>query len=214
VRLSEKTLELNICAQTYGALLGRWSVFWFGLTQKQEARAGFDACTRLNGRLLILQFKASRHILKSGDRRFHVPHSQVQSLVRLNGARHRSVFFAFPLVGTTPEIAKNPDLLSRTWLVDAKDVVTLPPPTKAGKTLRRSGHHYVDVRAGRAVFHSDPFPTPTLDMRTFFTEGMRGADGIAHAPAVFGDFWELARHTDRGTAGLVLYARKSQTVLR
>ena len=50
MRLSEKTLELNICSQISNLLANR--VFWFGLTQKQEAIAGFDSCFKLKGRLL------------------------------------------------------------------------------------------------------------------------------------------------------------------
>jgi len=45
--ISEKTLELNICA----GISKRFSqkIIWFGLTQKQEAKAGWDACIRMNG---------------------------------------------------------------------------------------------------------------------------------------------------------------------
>ena len=54
MRISEKTIELNFCAQaTFLCGLG---LKWFGLTQRQEAKAGFDACGKLGGRLLILQF--------------------------------------------------------------------------------------------------------------------------------------------------------------
>lgn len=60
MRLSEKTLELNICAQATKYVGAQTNLLWFGLTQKQEACAGFDACTRLGGRLLVFQFKASR----------------------------------------------------------------------------------------------------------------------------------------------------------
>jgi len=39
-----KTIEINFCAQ-YREVLGR-RVFWFGLTQDQEKRAGYDVYTR------------------------------------------------------------------------------------------------------------------------------------------------------------------------
>src|ERR1700686_3423585 len=79
MKLAEKTLELTLCHQL-GATLFPWPAWpaphgvpqpiWFGLTQKQEAAAGFDAVTRLHGdRLLLLQFKAGRK-LKNGSVRF------------------------------------------------------------------------------------------------------------------------------------------------
>ena len=69
MRLSEKTLELTLCSQIATHLSRR--MIWFGLTQDQEARAGFDACTRLNGRILILQFKASNKFVR-GARQFRL----------------------------------------------------------------------------------------------------------------------------------------------
>lgn len=69
MRLSEKTVETSFAAQ----LSQRWSwkPIWFGLTQKQEAVAGFDLCTRMCGRLVLFQFKASDYLLeRTGDRRF------------------------------------------------------------------------------------------------------------------------------------------------
>jgi len=62
MRLSEKTIELTFCHQ-FGRLASS-GLIWFGLTQKQESIAGFDACTKMRGRLLIFQFKASCHTLR------------------------------------------------------------------------------------------------------------------------------------------------------
>ncbi|SFF95478.1 hypothetical protein SAMN05660649_00184 [Desulfotomaculum arcticum] len=89
MRLSEKTFELNICAQLNTIYGGK--IIWFGLTQKQEAKWGFDVCARLGGRLLLLQFKASSYVVKAG-RRFSTTHKQLQSLVKQTGSFRRSVF--------------------------------------------------------------------------------------------------------------------------
>ena len=80
MKLSEKTLELNICAQVSKHVGTKQQIFWFGLTQKQEAKAGFDACTKLGGRLLVFQFKASNRLLKSKERVFLAPHDQLAAL--------------------------------------------------------------------------------------------------------------------------------------
>src|SRR5262245_32723891 len=99
MRLSEKTLELNFCSQ-FRYLLRR-NVLWFGLTQKQEAEAGFDACTKIGGRVIIFQFKAPFQKI-GGGRRFSAQHDQMMNLKKICKERF-SVFYAFPLIGTTDE---------------------------------------------------------------------------------------------------------------
>jgi hypothetical protein len=180
MKLSEKTLELNICAQVSSHLRGRAKPFWFGLTQKQEAKAGFDACTKLNGRLLIFQFKASNNVLKNGDRKFLAPHYQMSALSRVAGSMARSVFYAFPLVGNTLEI-------------------------KDG-TLRLNGCHNIYVRKGSATIHSDPVETSLLSMKEFVSEGFPGSDGfqwVFNGNADF--FWEFCSILGPGARGMFLY---------
>jgi hypothetical protein len=47
----------------------------------------------IGGRLLVLQFKASNHVLKKdGNRRFHASHHQMARLQSLS-AGHRCIFF-------------------------------------------------------------------------------------------------------------------------
>src|SRR5688500_3952199 len=133
MRLSEKTLEISICAQL--AAYTRRRLIWFGLTQKQEAIAGFDVCTRLNGRLLIMQFKASDHLLSSGARRFHLPHDQLMSLTARWQGWTRSVYYVFPLVGNTKEIAANSDLIAQTRLLDVGTLPRIAAPTTRAGTL-------------------------------------------------------------------------------
>lgn len=142
MRLSEKTIELNFCAQTAAAYGG--GVFWFGLTQRQEARAGFDVATRVGGRLLLLQFKASNRMSPWGGRRFLLHHDQLEDLrMRANPSKMRSVFYVFPDLGDTSDLtAGHVDLLSRSWLLD---VATLPPiaePTRPDGKPRKNQMHY------------------------------------------------------------------------
>ncbi|WP_369915939.1 hypothetical protein AB8810_06955 [Xanthomonas sp. NCPPB 3005] len=206
MKLSEKTLELNICAQTSQFVGAKQRLFWFGLTQKQEARAGFDACTKLGGRLLVFQFKASNRVLKSGKRVFLAPHDQLDALrTRAKGA-HRSVFYAFPLVGNTLELKNNPDLVSQTWLVDAASLDKVGTPTKADKTPRKNGCHNVYVTAGSAEFHSDPVSAKASSFRQLLEEGFAGADGIGWSfESRFNPFWEFAQQFSKGARGLILW---------
>jgi hypothetical protein len=55
MRISEKTVELNFCSQFTRLFNG--GIIWFGLTQRQEAQAGFDACTKVGGLLFSFSSK-------------------------------------------------------------------------------------------------------------------------------------------------------------
>src|SRR5262245_54687912 len=114
MRVPEKTIELNLCSQLNAVFGGR--LLWFGLTQDQEAKAGFDACARTGSTMLILQFKASALIV-GGARRFRAPHVQMQTL-RNHVRGDRRIYYALPTVGTTLDMQNNPDLLAQTWLLD------------------------------------------------------------------------------------------------
>ena len=157
MRLSEKTIELTFCHQA-GRFFGS-NMIWFGLTQEQEAKMGFDACTKLGGRLLIIQFKASAKVLKkTEERQFKAQHEQMKNLKRICRGR-RAIYYAFPSIGTTREIAANSDLLEQTGMLDVGDLPDpIPEPTRMdGKGLRKSGLHYVNVKSGVARICSDEF---------------------------------------------------------
>lgn len=206
MKLSEKTLELNLCAQASRHVGSKNRLLWFGLTQKQEARAGFDACTKLGGRLLIFQFKASNRILKSKDRVFLVPHDQLIALRTRAGSHRRSIFYAFPLVGSTSEFKANPDLLPQTWLVNITSLSAVGAPTKADGSPRRNNCHNVYVKPGKAIFHSDPVEVNAIDFETFVRQGFPGADGMnLDFHERFESFWELAREFSQGARALVLW---------
>lgn len=206
MKLSEKTLELNICAQASRLLGAKQQILWFGLTQKQEAKAGFDACTKLGGRLLIFQFKASNRLLKSKERVFLAPHDQLSALRNQVKSYSRSVFYAFPLVGSTSELKKDPDLLSQTWLVDVASLSLVGLPTKSDGTLRKNGCHNVYVSQTKAVFHSEPVRAEAISFDKFIEGGFHEADGInwefEHS---FERFWDFARNLSSGARGMVLW---------
>lgn len=172
MKLSEKTLELNICAQVSEAVQRRYCCYppplWFGLTQKQEARAGFDACTKLGSRLLVFQFKASIRKLQNGGRLFLLPHDQLSALRRLAGHRpsRRSVFVAFPLVGTTAELQNYPDLLDKTWLLD----VASSALRNIQAPGRKNGCHNVHVWPGGIVLRSEPVNGEAVLLRDLIDE--------------------------------------------
>jgi hypothetical protein len=206
VRISEKTIELNFCAQATAAVSGV-RLIWFGLTQKQEAKYGFDACTKLNGRLLILQFKASNNQLKKiPARRFTASHNQMGRLQQQCNHK-RSVFYVFPLVGTTLELAKTPNLLAASWLLDVASLPSpMPPPTTAKGKLRKTGSHYVDVYpTGVATIHSEPFDVELILARDFFVGEVLSAPGLQSAfQDRFVEFWNFRQGFGPNSVGLIV----------
>lgn len=160
MRISEKSIELNFCSQFASAVSTR--IIWFGLTQKQEARAGFDACTKLRGRLILFQFKASSYVLQTGARRFTAKHDQMNNLIARCGST-RSVFYVFPLIGTTHELKANSNLVTQSRLLDVTRIPSLGVPLTNKGTPRKNRCHYIDVfPTNRAVIHSDPVEVPLI----------------------------------------------------
>jgi len=203
MRLSEKTIELNFCSQF--TRIAKPLILWFGLTQRQEAQAGFDACTRVNGRLIIFQFKASNKILLSGRRRFYLQHDQLINLQARINSFQRSVFYVFPLVGSTFEFSKNSNILGLSWFLD---VASLPlvigvPETRRG-VPRKSCLHYADVAPGVVTIHSEPVELQLLPASTYVTQEFPGADGINAAFGSFTDFWEFCHYLLPNSAGAVI----------
>ena len=202
MRLSEKTLELNFCSQLpwkFGTPL-----IWFGLTQREEARLGFDACTAIGGRLLVFQFKASSWIMASRARRFYLPHQQ---LVQLRGVARRyprSVFYVFPLVGTVSELTSNPDVVAQSWLLDVGLMPVLSLPTTKAGAPRKNEMHYADVFPGNAVIHSEPVQVELASAAAFAKRRFPGADGINWMFQTFDAFWNFGQIFRRMAVGCVI----------
>lgn len=178
MRLSEKSIELNFCAQV-GRRMGQ-HVFWFGLTQAQEAIAGFDLATRVGGRVLLFQIKASRTILKrSGARQFMAPHDQLRSLQQ-RAHVGRGVFYVLPDFGTTAEVAKLKDPLARTWLFDVSQIPDpFPPPTVSRTGARRkSGFHYFDLEPPTLTIKSEPVSVGLLSAARLIDLGFFQDGGV------------------------------------
>lgn len=204
MRLSEKTLELNFCAQATASVAPR-RLLWFGLTQKEEAKLGFDACTNLGGRLLIFQFKASNQVVGSA-RRFRAPHGQMvrlQGLIPATGA----VFYALPLLGSTADLARNPDVLGQSRLLDVATLPNpMPAPTKKNGALRRSGIHYLDAYSSHVTIHSDPVDVQLTPAAEVFEESADTSSVTAWF-ADFVAFEALRRALGPGARGAAILPR-------
>lgn len=212
MRIAEKSLELTLCSQL-SFLLSGWGLrpkrgfypsaagqpFWFGLTQKQEARAGFDASMRLGGgRLLVLQFKAGAR-LKSVLVKYLGSHRQLLALQRLSRRRPGEVFYVLPEVTETLQLASGTEsVLARTWLLDVASIPIIRAPS------RKSGYHLIYLDKGGLVeIKSDP-----VEVQAVRVEDLGLAKEVANreqsVERYFDEFWEQASALGKGAVGLVL----------
>lgn len=209
MRISEKTVEINFC-KGLPNIVGK-DLFWFGLTQEQEARAGFDVCTKLNGTLFLFQIKASRVVLKNGARRFRAAHDQMQVLRNQATSKKRKVFYVFPSAGTTMDMCGINCFSRCSQLLDVSLLpAVIPLPLAKGKTTSRlSGDHYIDVLPGKATIHSDPFevklfkPDHLLAILAEDHNAVRSENSASNNE--FSMFWEsISRIPRDGMYGAVL----------
>jgi hypothetical protein len=212
MKLSEKTLELTICSQVFSfpCCVECWEwkrklefqrrcPIWFGLTQKQEARAGFDAAIRLKARILFLQFKASNKIVGNA-RRFSASHNQMASLMQRVRA-HRSIYYCLPDVGNTAELSTRRCVACRTYLLD---VASIPKSIEAPS--RKSGNHFLDLvaKSKSLTIRSDPVECKVQTFDDLFSSSEEVGTVIQESEKE--SFIELASFFDVNTVGLLLPA--------
>jgi len=155
-RIAEKSIELTTCAQL-GTSVGKRMV-WFGLTQAQERKYGYDAATNLGGRAFILQFKASRTITKrgvyKGQRLFQCQHDQMKELISSFGKTPNSCFYLLPGIGTFSEMqAVKGDLISNAYLVD---ISKIPEKVISQKNPPKKHRMYLDTAKPSVTIRSEP----------------------------------------------------------
>ena len=119
--VSEKSLELNVCAEMLQHLRSYkpfQKASWLGLTQREERQQGLDAKIKnAPGIALMLQFK-SPWATSRVDRlyKFTINKEQHKALEKL-GNPH-AVHYVFPLYSKWWKVDQDaPDILRDTWLV-------------------------------------------------------------------------------------------------
>lgn len=164
-RLSEKTIEINFCAQL--TVLANRLVWWIGLTQAQEAEQGWDIKSNALGRWMLFQLQASNKIMSGSQRRFTTKHHQYVALKKQVTTPYE-VFYVLPMIGTTEEAtAAGYALAPNLRFLDLHDIPALGPPTRDKTTeLRQNEMHYIDLApdSGLVTIHSEPVIVPTLDL--------------------------------------------------
>lgn len=180
--VSEKTLELNLCAEMLSHLrgpLGLAGAFWIGFTQQQEDRRGLDEV--LMGlppsTHLALQFKAPNPTAAEGaPYRFKINVAQCQRMLELSARRPKSVYYVLPAYKRFPLVkAGLPDLLARTRLIDVEQL----RPLGAASWLESASHHLVLDAALNARLESQATDLHAIewpDVAPAASEGLTGED--------------------------------------
>ena len=157
LRVSEKTLELNICAevlQVIRQIPGCNRAFWIGMKQDQEARLGIDELINNlpTGMHLALQFKAPRSEPRDQiPYRFTINDRQNNNLLRLANSRPEAVYYILPQYNSFAKMRlDSPNLLRDAWLLKVSDLQGLPASTN------RQGTHMVGTNPPIAVVRSEP----------------------------------------------------------
>ena len=184
--LSEKSLELNICAELLHRIRSRpgcEKALWLGLTQAQERLYGIDELLKVgDGTLFMLQFKAPWSNSRVDDLyRFYVNERQHEALEGLATQSPDAVFYVFPLYSTWKKAeGHSPDLVQDTWLIR---VSSIPLATLRSQSTPKTGRHRVHLqRYGprvTATFHSPVVINEAVNAGSLF--GLGDLDQVADA---------------------------------
>lgn len=153
MKISEKSLELNVGAELLGLLRGPWGLrkaYLRGLTQEEENREGVDFFVQLDPatRLFAFQFKAPRGKYESTPYRYTLVREQHELLFDLAQLSPGSVFYVFPFYVTPLKLQRDvPRLLRDTWIlgVDQMPTASIFAGTYKSRTVR--------CDAGRALIN-------------------------------------------------------------
>ena len=124
MKVSEKSLELNVGAELLMLLRGPWGMrkaYLRGLTQREESQEGVDFFAELapGTMLFAFQFKAPKGDREWEPYRFTIQRRQHENLSALAGRSAGNVFYVFPYYASSDKLQDDvPDLLSDTWLLE------------------------------------------------------------------------------------------------
>lgn len=132
MKLSEKSLELNVGAELLWLIRGPWGMpkaYLRGLTQREERQEGVDFFVQLDQdtRVFAFQFKAPKGAFDGTPYRYNVVKQQHERLFDLAQIEPDSVFYVFPFYVTPTKLQQDiPQLLQDTWLADVGLMPTGP----------------------------------------------------------------------------------------
>ena len=140
-QVSEKSLELNICAELIRCIRSRRGcekAVWLGMTQQQERKSGLDEMvSNARGFSLMLQFKAPEADSKPECLyKFKINMDQHTALMRLARVFPKSVYYVLPLYSKWAKVTRlAPMMLADTWLMPVACMPIDPSDPRKSFTL-------------------------------------------------------------------------------
>ena len=123
MKVSEKSLELNVGAELLALLRGPWRMpkaYLRGLTQREERQEGVDFFSQLTprARIFAFQFKAPKGRQEGEPYRFTLQRRQHEKLSALAGGSTGNVFYVLPYYVLPAKLQRLvPCLLRDTWFL-------------------------------------------------------------------------------------------------
>ena len=190
--VSEKSLELNVCAEMLQHIRtwpGCGRALWLGLTQRQERRTGLDELIKNvgPGNSLMLQFKAPWSSSRVDNLyKFSINERQHEALEQLSGRYPEAVYYVFPLYSKWIKADQHaPDLAQDTWLVP---VSSIPLALLTALSAPQSGRHRVELKRINAQItvtaYSPEVIGEAINAKEYFLRENRGQSLDARALGV------------------------------
>jgi hypothetical protein len=130
MKISEKSLELNVGAELLNLMRGPWGMpkaYLRGLTQREERQQGVDFFVQLNPstRIFAFQFKAPKGRDDGAPYRYTLVREQHDLLHALAQEFPDAVFYVLPFYVTHPKLQNDvPNLMSDTWFLSIASMAT------------------------------------------------------------------------------------------
>jgi hypothetical protein len=130
MKVSEKSLELNVGAELLDLMRNSWGMpkaYLRGLTQAEENQEGVDCFAELgpNARIFAFQFKAPHGKTDLEPYKYTLVRYQHDPLFQLSQQSPRGVFYVFPYYATVTKLQKDvPTLMLDTWFLNVAQMPT------------------------------------------------------------------------------------------
>ena len=202
MKVSEKSLELNVGAELLTLLRTNWGMpkaYLRGLTQREERQEGVDFFVQLDAatRVFAFQFKAPKGAVDAAPYRYTLRRQQHDLLFQLAQFSAQSVFYVFPYYVTAAKLHQDvPDLIKDTWLLSLDQMPTAAVfGAVATKTVRCEGGLATvnpDYEMGRLRDLLPPHGVPAREFASWYSRYREVAGYLENQPRRRRDPW-LAR---------------------
>jgi hypothetical protein len=128
VKVSEKSLELNVGTELLNLMRNSWGMpktYLRGLTQREEKQEGVDFFAQLDPatRLFAFQFKAPKGRIEGVPYRYTLMRDQHNVLFPLAQSAPNSVFYVLPFYVAAAKLQQDvPVLMQDTWLLPVEQM--------------------------------------------------------------------------------------------